>query len=500
MTKINNFVGSRLFFRIIVGVFVLQAVWIALSGRYPMAFDEDFHLGIIRLYAQHIGMFWGAQPEGANAFGAVARDPSYLYHFLMSIPYRFIHLFTNNQTTIVLWLRAINIALFASSLPLYRRLLARTGASKAIVNVCLAVFVLIPIVPLLAAQINYDNLLLPVVASTLLVTISFVEKLRTKQKLDFQLGAYLLMLLMLGSLIKYAFLPIAIAVFGYVAFCLYRAHLTKKQLHKSLKTLTPRAHWLLLVLLVLSFSLFSERYIVNAVRYHNPVPACDKVLDIESCNEYGPWSRDYSLSRSKDPAVINRSPLHYASEWFYGMWLRTFFAVDGPTTQFQTRGPFVVPGIGAIIFGSFAGVAILLKGWSLGRKYNGPALTLFSIVSSCYIIVLWLDEYREYLHTGQPVAINGRYLLPILPLLFVIGALSLQELFGAKYNRLRLVCEGLLIACLIWGGGALTYILRSNDAWYWSGAPQILYDVNHATQHVILPHVPGHEKPTQFLH
>lgn len=498
MTKIVNFLGSRLFFRIVVGVLVLQSVWIALSGRYPMAFDEDFHLGIIRLYAQHIGMFWGSQPEGANAFGAVARDPSYLYHFLMSFPYRLIHLFTNNQTTIVLWLRAINIALFAASLPLYRRLLARTGVSRAVVNSCLAVFVLIPIVPLLAAQINYDNLLLPVVATTLLVALAMVEKIRTKKRLDLQLAAYLLTLLMLGSLIKYAFLPIAIAVFGCVAVYCYRAHFTKKQLIKSFAALTPRTRWLLALMLVVSLSLFSERYLVNTIRYHNPVPACDKVLDIKSCSEYGPWSRDYNLSLAKDEASVDHRPLHYASEWFYGMWLRTFFAVDGPTTHFQTRGPFVIPGIGAIIFASLAGAAVLVKGWSLRHKYSVPALTLFGIVSACYLIVLWLDEYREYLHTGQPVAINGRYLLPILPLILVIGALSLNALFG-KFHTLKLAFAALVFGSLLWGGGALTYILRSNDAWYWPGAKP-MHSLNHTIQHAIGPRVPGYKRSTQFLH
>src|SRR5580692_8418743 len=87
-------IGSRRFFWGIVALLVLQAVWIACSGRYPMAFDEDFHLGIIRLYAHHLSPFWNGQPAGADAFGAVSRDPSYLYHYLMSFPYRLTSVFT----------------------------------------------------------------------------------------------------------------------------------------------------------------------------------------------------------------------------------------------------------------------------------------------------------------------------------------------------------------------------------------------------------------------
>src|SRR5665213_3413244 len=165
MTKTNTsfsrrceaMLGSAGFYRAILALLVVQAAWIALSGRYPMAFDEDFHLGIIRLYAHHLGPFWSGQPANADMFGAVARDPSYLYHFLMSFPYRLISIFTSDQTIQVLILRAINIGLFAGGLALYRRLMLKTGASKALVHICLLVFVLVPIVPFLAAQINYDN-------------------------------------------------------------------------------------------------------------------------------------------------------------------------------------------------------------------------------------------------------------------------------------------------------------------------------------------------------
>jgi hypothetical protein len=124
-SRFKALAGGNKFFYAIVVLLVAQAVWIALSGRYPMAFDEDFHLGIIRLYAHHLNPFWNNLPSGTDALGAVTRDPSYLYHYLMSFPYRLIELFTHNQTAQVLVLRAFNIALFAWGLTLYRRLLAK---------------------------------------------------------------------------------------------------------------------------------------------------------------------------------------------------------------------------------------------------------------------------------------------------------------------------------------------------------------------------------------
>ena len=58
---------KRLFYLVIV-LLVIQALWISLSGRYPMAFDEDFHFGIIRLYSDHISPFWNGHPA-RGAFG-----------------------------------------------------------------------------------------------------------------------------------------------------------------------------------------------------------------------------------------------------------------------------------------------------------------------------------------------------------------------------------------------------------------------------------------------
>jgi hypothetical protein len=33
--------------------FVLEGLWIACSAVYPMAFDEEFHFGLIKVYSHH---------------------------------------------------------------------------------------------------------------------------------------------------------------------------------------------------------------------------------------------------------------------------------------------------------------------------------------------------------------------------------------------------------------------------------------------------------------
>lgn len=495
-----RWLASEKFFWIIVAALIFQAGWLALTGRYPMAFDEDFHFGIIQLYAHHISPFWSAQPPGADAFGAVTRDPSYLYQYLMSFPYRLIHVFTHDLTIQVLWLRAISIALFASSLGLFRRLLAKTGASRAMIHGCLAVFVLIPVVPLLAAQINYDNLLIPLVALTLLLTIQLSERFGKGKPLDVRLILTLLILCLLSSLVKYAYLPIFLAI---VCFLLVRCwqiykkpHILWRSVRLGLQRIRRRTLLLLSCGVVLSAGLFLQRYGVNLVRYHEIIPDCSQVLTVQQCKAYGPWNRDYSDSLNKIDDNSSTSVVDYIGDWFFGMWLRTFFAVDGPRTGYETRGPLIVPSMAAIVF-VVAGVgAIAMTARRLLRSRYAPTLWLFAAASFVYLLALWLDEYKSYVYTAQPVAINGRYLFPVLPLILVLMALAFNQLLQQRYKA-KVVLASVAIVSLLWGGGALTYILRSNSAWYWPGRP--VYDVNHTVQRILGPLTPGYDRPEEFL-
>lgn len=492
--------GSPACFRLVLILLIVQAVWIALSGRYAMAFDEDFHLGIIRLYAQHASPFWGTQAPGGGTFGAVARDPSYLYQFLMAVPYRVIKLFTGDQTVQVLWLRAINIGLFAGGVALYRRLMLKIGLSTALVQACLLVFVLLPVVPLLAAQINYDNLLLPLTAVALLLTIKLEERLTRQRRLDAKVLLQLLVICLLTCLVKYAFLPVFAAITGFVAVRVWQ---TRSSLSGRWFGLVPSWRQLgkgvqtgLAVSVVVAAGLFAERYVVNVVRYHALVPDCSQVLSIKQCRQYGPWIRDYNFKLNKLDTDAKASPLTFTTDWFYGMWLRLFFAVDGPANDFQTRGPLIMPGVAGMVFAVAGAVALLFSAPRLLKKYGTPVGWLFVAVILSYGFALWLDELQAFIATAQPVAINGRYLLPILPLVFLLIAAAIRELVTRP--ALKAAIAGVAIVSLLWGGGALTYILRSNNAWYWPN-PAIRH-LNYDVQRTLGPVTPGYGNPVLFMY
>ena len=489
--RIARALASRASWYFVFGLFALQAVWFAASAAYPMAFDERYHFGLIQLHAQQWLPFFTSQPP-TGMYGAVVRDPSYLYHWLMSLPYRSIAVFTHNQTTQIILLRLVNVAFFAYALILFRRLMRRVGVSAALTNVSLLLFTLIPVVPFLAATINYDNLLTVVVPWTVLLTLDVLAAFRGYRVPLARLGV-LVAVLLLGALVKYPFLPVAVVTVLFLLWHAWRQKLFDTAVWRTawadFRRLSGVRQLLVVVLLALAFGLFAERYGVNMVRYHVPVPKCDQAISQRECMEYGPRGRDYGLEQAK-PADFHPNPVRYTGSWLYGMWFRLFFAV-GPEPVFDTRAPLFAVGrvaIGAAVLLAL-GVAVRFRRLFAAR----PERVLLLLIMLGYGLALFADNFAEYVDTAAPVAINGRYWVPFLPLFFGLSGLAWAQLLRRRPAIKTAAAMLTLAVFVLQGGGVMTYIVRSNDNWYWPNAT--LRRMNGDIRRVISPIVFGKQLP-----
>jgi hypothetical protein len=487
MGKIPAILGSRRFFYGVLLFFVLESLWVAFSARYPMAFDEDFHVGIIKIYSHQWLPFLPGQPENGNPFGALATDPSYLYHYLMSFLYRLLAAVTDNQMVQIIGLRLLNIPMVAIALVLFRRLLLRAGVSAAYTHTALAVFVLIPILPLLSGQINYDNLLLPLIAGMCLLAFEIYRSF-LRQRVPLVSLLLLAAVCLTASLVKYAFLPMAMVTFVFVLIGLWRGFYGRggKALPAACITAFRSARrpalWVLVAAVVVLSGLWLQRYGVNVVKYHTPVPACDAVLDEADCSEYGPWVRNYELAQAKGD--VNESRLAYTWHWLQALHYRLFFMVNGPYDNYRNYPPMPLPSATAVLLAVSGLVAVVLY---FRRLFKGqPLLVYLAVMALFYGIVLWVEDYSQFIETGQPVAINGRYLLPILlPVAAVLGR-ALHLAFSAT-PRAKAWAAALVIVLFLQGGGVFSFILRSDARWYWPGAA--VWHANNAAQHVISPFI-----------
>lgn len=452
-----------------------------------MAFDENFHYGLIQVYSEQWGPFIAVAPEGTGPLGALTREPSYLFSYLMSFPYRFFALFTESQDTLIILLRLINVALFTAGLFAFRKLLLSVKVSSALTHFALLMLVLIPITPFLAAHINYDNLLFLLVPYVLILTLSCAQEIR-KNSFPVQQLLLLLSLCFITSIVKYPFLPIAVAAGLYLIGALVwrkdRPHLSKlfHSLPRNFKKIPLFTKIGLIALVMLSGALFTERHIGNYLQYGSFVPDCAEVIDFDHCSQYGPWIRNYEIYQSA-PEYVEPNILFYAANWYYDMTYRLFFAIN---SEYYTQPPFYLPFITAH-FIAISGVFLcFIFGWRLINKHRG--LLLFGVIILIYTITLFSRGYSTYLSTTEFLALNGRYFIPIMPLIFIFIGLAYRELFNLTRDNAVIWKVGFVSVALflmLQGGGILTYILRSNADWHRQDE-SIIY-INETTKKLVQP-------------
>jgi len=467
-TTAFSILSSKKFFYAVVALLVLQAVWFALVARYPMAFDENFHWGIIRIYSHQWSPFITSTPPDSGAYGELIRTPSYLYHYLMSFPYRFIAAITSDQTVQIIFLRFINVGLFTAGLFVFRKVLLRLKFSAAIAHLSLLLLILVPVVPFLAGQINYDNLLFLLVPAISLATLTCAQTARQKGYLPAPAFITLLALGMLSGLVKYAFLPIFLAALLFLSAVLIEQRRIGTQFKKTWRNFTTEKLALkigLVILLLVSFGLFAERYGGNIIRYHSLDPDCAKVESIDHCQEYGPWARNYLLATGTTPSGTDPTP--FALGWIIGIMHRLYFAINYNYINYYE---LPLPTIAAYAFGLFGTVLLVVY----GRRFfkANPQMILIGLVALIYIASLLYVNYSDYLKYDAFLAINGRYLIPILPFVFAMMA-SAYGIFirgksvAGRTVQIKFGLVAILLLLTLQGGGVLTYAVRSDPDWYW---------------------------------
>ncbi|MEI7838479.1 MAG: phospholipid carrier-dependent glycosyltransferase [bacterium] len=489
--KIYKLLSSKGMSLFVILFFIFESAWIAISATFPQAFDEDFHFGIIKVYSHHWSPFLSSQPVGANAFGAVARDPSYLYQYIMSFPYRIIANFTSDQLIQVISLRFINIALMVAALMLSYKLLRRTGTSKILTNIILLLFILIPIVPQLSAQINYDNLLIPIIVWSFLLSFNLIDQIKS-HKPTFKTSISFLIVGLIASLVKYVYLPIFLAIVIFLTALIlveYKKNLPKflKTLFESFKVESNYIKIALLGLFILFIGMFIQRDFINLIEYHNVAPNCSQVLSVNQCSAYGPWEFNYinhnillsAKSHGQNP--IN-GPIYYTGEWLYWMWYRLFFAVNGPISVFTNYPPLPLPSAAALGIFSLSVILFIRYFKNIFQKH----ICLILLFSSClfYILVLYLQGFATYRYTNILENMNGRYLLPVMiPLVavFIEGyVLALK-----KYHKIKVILAIIVLLLFIEGGGFFTFIQRSDDSW--DIPNKTIRQLNNGARHVTSP-------------
>ncbi len=484
--KIVHILASRLFFFGVMAVSILQGAWIALSSRYPMAFDEAYHYNLVRMHAEQWNPLFLSQPAGPAPYGALVRDPSWLHHYLLSFPYRLLDALGASEYVRIVSLRLINVAFFAIGLYLFRRLLLLSRASPAAVHASSLFFILVPTVPLLAGQINYDNLQFPLLAATLLATYAAAEAIR-KRKPRLLTITLAFIFALLGSVNKFTFLPFLLAVVLYIGVVTVKTY--RHKLSDLVKGL--RQPWRLegswqrnsaLGVLVVLSGLFVWFYGVNTVVYHNPVIQCHQVLEPSRCEGFEPWLRNYTLAQSAPSSTTN--PVKFTIDWIGGMFYRSFFVINGATgpKRYTNMVPLGIAGTAALLM--VVGVVLTAR-FASRILAKDRVLQLTLLASLVYVAALWGRNFNDFRNLGEMVAINGRYFQPILfPLILFVVASYQRALFKNPQAKFWLFIISML--GFMSGGGIIGFIHYSDVDWYFAGQAWI-ESMNAAARRLVAP-------------
>jgi hypothetical protein len=495
--KILEILGSNKFYYAALTLFIFEAAWIALTARYPMAFDEAFHFGIIQIYSHQLSPFFAHQPPNSDQFGALTRDPSYLYHYLMSFPYRLSADFIKNTNTNIIILRIIDIGFFAGAIVVFKKAFTKyLKVSNSLVNAALLFFVLTPLVPLLAAQINYDNLLILLTAVSLYLVLGFVDDFKNKNIFNIKSLALLLSVCMLASLVQYAYLPILVTIFIYITIIVFKdfrknKHVLVTKIKDNYKKLSKPILIGIGVLLLISTGLFLERDGYNTIKYHTPIPDCSAVLSVNACKAYSPWDRNYvfEMSKSND---INYNAINFTGQWihlyfFYSL----FYALNGSASGYAVGGPLpLTQVVGVGVF--FAGIILFIIYRRRIFKSNNLLFLMFCIIV-IYVMSIWVQNYSDFLTTGVAVAEQGRYLIILLLPGYVMVALGFRQLL-LHHKNYKSGLTVVILLLFLQGGGVTTYMITSDSTWYWEDSYAVA-KVSHDAKKV-LTHVIVHKKTT----
>ncbi len=471
-------------------LFIVQAGWIAWSSLYPMAFDENFHFDVIKLYAGKTLPFWSNAPAHADYLGGINRDPSYLYHYILSLLYRPLHHIATTEYAQIISFRVVSILLFALGLVIYRSVLLHISKSRAMTHVALACFVLTPLAPFLGSQINYDNLLFPLSGTFFLVTIRIMQRLKKDGGVTLKSIIAVSLLTMTCSLVKYTFLPIAITTLVWLVVLVFRAHRShqtelRAQMLTDLKALKSPTRIVLLIITMLAIGLFAERYAVNVIKYHSPVPSCPAVLSQERCMAFPPYLRDKQSHQALLEGTLkarNPNALHYTFvSWLPHMFGQLFYTYSGPGNNYKVGKSFVLP----LYSATALALGALLLLYKYHTKFQHSTIILYMLSTAVvFTALLWLKQYKAYVHNGWPVAVQVRYFVNYLPILYLLVVM----LYGYALKQMRakvLLAYLFMSILLLQGGGTTVFIIRSNPSWYWPR--QHVLDANQAAQKVLSP-------------
>jgi hypothetical protein len=348
---------------------------------------------------------------------------------------------------------------------------------------------MLPIVPYVAAHINYDNLIFPLTALLFIVCIDILRERNAGW-----IRYYLLLIIGLsGSLVKFTFLPIIIAAVAGLAIFKYRKdgkHALSAVAASFAKTSLARIILLAIPIIVL-LTLLYKTYAVNIIQYHSLKPSCNRTLTVERCLKGPAYIRATDLISSKQQRSASPLPdyvLMWVQKMESGMDITASNiplpgTIDDDIGGYNTLYGKPLPIFYLFTFSfSVLGIAAIIFTWRRLNK-NSHFYLLFGI-AMFYVLSIFVQNAADYYKFNMAVAVQPRYLLEILPLVIILMLICINRMLKNNF-KIKGALLALSLVAILQGGGSITHIVRSSNDSYWQ-RPKIV-NVNHKLRDAMKP-------------
>lgn len=487
LTKVNlalkTFLGSRTFLLAIFLLMALQALWYIFAIEPGMRYDEWRHLGVIEAYTQQISPWIGMQDTEHDWLGDITRDGSYLFYWLMSLLARLVELFTDDYFTYVTVLRSTMIIIFAVGLWYFRKALLLLTDSKWLVNLALLLTVIMPTAAIMPGVVNYDNAVFAVFGASLYYALLLIKRRKTNAATLITFIA----LGCLGSVMKTQFVALYAPLLIYVAIVLWQAHgkAVFTKLWQDLRRRELLSQILLIALFIISAGIFIERPLYNTVVYQKIAPqsACERILSEERCLENHIAERNAFIREVNEQGKVLNPADYLVRVWTVRMlnsMQHEVLAYSPGDTQLSSAYFWT----GFI----FAGLVIVVN---IRRLWGSSGTRLLIITTVTYVGILVVSNYMLYIQLGDTVAVNGRYMLPVLPILAFLALLSAREVVGAKAKAVILPLFAVTTLFVLTQGAGITMTAAAvEESSYWDQTKDVMLPVRDAINAVIVDDQP----------
>ena len=431
---------------LLFSIFLVTILFFTFKLKIGISPDSLYHIEVSSAYATT----WGIPENTPDTYEwrDITRIP-YLYFWING---RILNL-NNGYINEVILLRIINV-IYSLGTVFVTYLLSKEllkGKWSRLIPVFLLTNTLMFV--LLSSSINYDNLANLFSVLGIYFFVKFV-----KSKLEIKFLLWMLIALSLGSFTKFTVLPLAfiLVFFSTVHIFLERNSLKKIALGKNILLLLP-----LSILLFFNIQIYG----VNLIKYGELEPKCNQILTHEQCLTNGVYYRD---NVTRTPIEINSisqiaemissreriTPFEYFGYWIWDI-VGKIFGIMGDSSLKTTDTLKVF----YLLFLSIGVITSIL----FRKKWKRLDYYLFSTFLFYTFVLFLLQNYKMYLKFDHMyLALQGRYLFPILPLGYI---LYIKSILFIK-NRLTIYLILIPLILLFIYGCLPFFLLKVESHWF----------------------------------